>query len=681
MRTIGISRTPYLRTNHFSRKLSKCVYSFDLFDTVLSRKTGTPKGIFCIMRELLTKQAQLERTWIETFYDLRIQAEKTARENAAGEEISLMEIYQTMKENHPEIPAETLAELEMETERTYSFGIRETVNTIHFLLDLGKRVVFISDMYLPLPLIREMLHGISPRLSGLPVYLSSEEGVMKQTGNLFRHVLEKENLAPEELLHTGDNLWADQQVPEGLGIRTHAYTGSALLAPEKLMLIREDSLYAQLMCGASRFTRLTAHDSSDVYRTGATFSGPLFYTCVRPVLARATRMKKALVHFMARDGYVLKIIADEILSISHLPVRTSYFYASRETLIMPSIRNFSEPLLSTLQELLFLSPDETAKTLSEKLYLSQKALQEIRGGKQISENQKITKKELKKIFSRLVRSNHISSIQRICAEKRNLLLHYIKEQGFYNASNFIVDIGWTGNTQTALRNILDTIPISCETLLCFGCRQDSQTEKPFEFLTDLPISDLQRFSTCLELFCQADHGKTIGYERKNGRIHPLFRSVPPRYLDWPFERYYSGLRSFSRNFTLLLRDFDLDEAEAEPRLRKALLNILKRPPLYIAQSVGSILYTRGVLDGQPKEAAPPFTYKMLIRYFLHRNAEITNWYEGSLARSNFRLIRLNASFFQLIRKMTNALIWLKRDGIAATCREAIRQLKTIGKRG
>ena len=67
MRTIGISRTPYLRTNHFSRKLSKCVYSFDLFDTVLSRKTGTPKGIFCIMRELLTKQAQLEKNGSKHF--------------------------------------------------------------------------------------------------------------------------------------------------------------------------------------------------------------------------------------------------------------------------------------------------------------------------------------------------------------------------------------------------------------------------------------------------------------------------------------------------------------------------------------------------------------------------------------------------------------------------------------
>ena len=293
----------------------RTVYSFDLFDTVLSRKTGTPKGIFCIMRELLTKQKQQERTRIETFYDLRIQAEKTARENAAGEEISLMEISQTIKEKHTEIPAETLAELEMETERTYSFGIRETVNTLHFLLDLGKRIVFISDMYLPLPLIREMPHGTSPHLSGLPIYLSSEEGVMKQTGNLFRPVPEKENLVPEELPHTGDNVWADRQVQEGLGIRIHADTGSALLAPEKLMLIREDSLYAQLMCGASRFTRLTAHDTSDAYRTGATFSGPLLHPCVRPVLARAAGMKNSKIQFMARDGNVLKIVADEILSV------------------------------------------------------------------------------------------------------------------------------------------------------------------------------------------------------------------------------------------------------------------------------------------------------------------------------------------------------------------------------
>lgn len=228
---------------------------------------------------------------------------------------------------------------------------------------------------------------------------------------------------------------------------------------------------------------------------------------------------------------------------------------------------------------------------------------------------------------------------------------------------------------------MDTIPISCETLLCFGCRQDSQTEKPFEFLTDLPISDLQRFSTCLELFCQADHGKTIGYERKNGRIHPLFRSVPTQYLDWPFKRYYSGIRSFSRNFTLLLCDFDLNERESESRLRERLLIILKKPPLYIAQSIGRILYTHGVLDGKPKEAAPPFTCKTLMQYFLHRNAEITNWYEGSLVRSNLQLIRLNTTFFLLIRKMTNIFIWLKRDGIAATCREAIRQLKTMGRKG
>ena len=33
------------------------VYSFDLFDTVISRKTGTPKGIFCMM------QQKMQETW------------------------------------------------------------------------------------------------------------------------------------------------------------------------------------------------------------------------------------------------------------------------------------------------------------------------------------------------------------------------------------------------------------------------------------------------------------------------------------------------------------------------------------------------------------------------------------------------------------------------------------------
>ena len=287
-------------------------------------------------------------------------------------------------------------------------------------------------------------------------------------------------------------------------------------------------------------------------------------------------------------------------------------------------------------------------------------------------------KMLKKFFTFLSQNGGLRNLREEGEKSRNLFLKYLKENGFFHASNFVVDIGWFGKSLTALRELLDNIPVSCENILCFGDAREQQAPE-IEILTPLTPDEQYRFNPCLELFCRADHGKTIGYERKDGIIQPLFRSVPSQYLDWPFERYYSGLRSFSRNFTLLLRDFDLDEAESALRLRKALLNILKRPPLYIARSVGSILYTRGVPNGQPKEAAPPFTCKMLMQYFLHRNAEITSWYEGSLARSNFRLIRLNASFFLLIRKLTNVFIWLKRDGIAATCREAIRQLKTIGR--
>lgn len=658
----------------------RTVYSFDLFDTVLSRKTGTPKGIFCIMRELLTKQAQLEKKWIETFYDLRIQAEKTARENAAGEEISLMEIYQTMKENHPEIPAETLAELEMETEQTYSFGIRETVNTIHFLLDLGKRVVFISDMYLPLPLIREMLHGISPRLSGLPVYLSSEEGVMKQTGNLFRHVLEKENLAPEELLHTGDNLWADQQVPEGLGIRTHAYTGSALLAPEKLMLLREDSLYAQLMCGASRFTRLTAHDSSDIYRTGTTFSGPLFYTCVRPVLARAAGMKNTKIQFMARDGNVLKIVADEILSVHPLPVRTGYLHTSRETLFLPAIREVSEHMFQSLRNRLFFDSQETLRSLFRKLSLPEQAMREIADKTGIRTDQKLQKRQQEKLLRQLSRSRYGADIQTICRKKRLLLLEYLKENDFFHSANLLFDIGWSGESLKAFREILHDIPVVCAGILCFGAPLKAE-ETSVEYQTRLTSEELYHCNPALELFCQANHGRTVGYEAGEGTIHPILTPVSSRYLSWPFERYDAGLRDFSRNFTHLIQNLPEREMEMETSIRKNLLKILKNPPRFIADAVGRILYIQGFFDEEIREAAPPFTWKTLIQYLLCRDRNITSWYEGSLARSDLFFIRLNTTFFLLIRKMTNIFIWLKRDGIAATCREAIRQLKTMGRKG
>ena len=60
------------------------LYSFDVFDTVITRKTATPQGIWKLMqRELLRERAYvgIPEYVRKNFYDLRIRIERLVRVN------------------------------------------------------------------------------------------------------------------------------------------------------------------------------------------------------------------------------------------------------------------------------------------------------------------------------------------------------------------------------------------------------------------------------------------------------------------------------------------------------------------------------------------------------------------------------------------------------------------------
>lgn len=68
----------------------------------------------------------------------------------------------------------------------------------------GKRVVLVSDMLLPRRIVEKILseNGIAGYHA---LYLSSDIGVRKDTGELSRLMLERERITPDELLMVGDN--------------------------------------------------------------------------------------------------------------------------------------------------------------------------------------------------------------------------------------------------------------------------------------------------------------------------------------------------------------------------------------------------------------------------------------------------------------------------------------------
>lgn len=173
------------------------VISFDVFDTVLERKTGKPRSIF-----------KLQGT---TFLTLRVSAEWIARfigKILGKKEIKLHDIYRWLPQYDPEV------ELHHEYEK--SVCNKSLFNLIQELQSQSKEIIFVSDMYLPAEFISKLFEK---NLIATPyrLYVSSDVGTTKSLG-LFQHILSETGSDPSQIVHIGDNYQSDVLAPRRYGI-------------------------------------------------------------------------------------------------------------------------------------------------------------------------------------------------------------------------------------------------------------------------------------------------------------------------------------------------------------------------------------------------------------------------------------------------------------------------------
>ena len=96
-------------------------------------------------------------------------------------------------------------------------------NTVKKAGKAGKRVVIISDMYLSASTISTILTSCGYDLTGVNVYVSSEYGKTKRSGNLFREVLRVLREEGKHVLHIGDNYISDVLMPRKCGMKSFLY--------------------------------------------------------------------------------------------------------------------------------------------------------------------------------------------------------------------------------------------------------------------------------------------------------------------------------------------------------------------------------------------------------------------------------------------------------------------------
>lgn len=176
------------------------VISFDVFDTLLFRPFSSPEDLFYIVGQ---KLGYLD------FRRIRMEAERRAREicrrRKGHPEITLSDIYDWL-EREAGIPREEGMRAERETEEALCFANPYMLEVFRLLRQKGKRIIVLSDMYLPAETIGRMLEKCG--FEGMEgCFVSCEYGCSKSGGSLYGKI--GRILGPGRFVHVGDNPVSD----------------------------------------------------------------------------------------------------------------------------------------------------------------------------------------------------------------------------------------------------------------------------------------------------------------------------------------------------------------------------------------------------------------------------------------------------------------------------------------
>lgn len=626
------------------------VVSFDVFDTVLTRLTAQPTGIFSLMAQrMYDMEIGLSNDFIDYFCEYRIDAERKARSIRGRSEITIDEIYQQLSSAHKLDPkvANRLYWLEIEVEDANLVVVPMIAEFISQCRHRGKKVTFISDMYLSCKIVTRFLDHRGLISSYDSLYISSQYGVTKRDGGLFKLVLDREGCLPSEILHIGDNYESDIVSARRLGLRVHHFQVT-LLSRYETMLLGDGDLPGQIVAGTSRFSRLCEGLSGQsanhraLHRIGSAIAGPLFTIYVLWVGEMAKRYGVQRLYFVARDGQVLHEIACHALKDHGLELR--YLYGSRQAWHLPSITRIGE---RELEWMTVNDPHLTVRILAGRVLLDPIAVKSALSAVGIEKDLDVpfNEKEIRRLRAALTSGCFLADyIINNASSLREQALGYFRQEGLFEGVSWaLVDLGWFGNMQDSLQKILreadQTIKVRGFYFGLLKAQGTGELKHSFLFSAESIREELEigcGFMQMAELFACADHGSTIRYQNGKAGYQPVLKEMSPWIGNWGIEALRNGIIQFARNLPAV-------ELSSINGLRERLFAIMARfylcPKKEEAEALGEYRFSSDQGETFLRVFAPPLTLKSCLEYIcLFTGGEkfkITFWLHGSRVRSRF----------------------------------------------
>lgn len=510
------------------------IVSFDVFDTVVTRTVDSPADAFTIVEQRLIA---IHGHSAEGFAKAREQAELLARERAwlAGrEEINYSEIYDCLLLNFSSYAGvlNDAKKIEISVEKEVIIPVKEMKYLIDKLNELGKRIIFVSDMYLSQEFIGSILEKIGFRITD-NLYVSNELGYTKGSGQIWYSVKQKEGV-DLSYLHIGDDKWADVETPLKFGIKTVEF---AAYRTERRVADRfdKDLIPFSLMQRHTHLSLDTLHGNW-WGRQGRVLGAMVVYSFIKWLRNRVKDNSIKHVYFCARDGYLLKRAWDVLDSDRELKITSSYLYVSRKPL------NFSTGYLDS-------SPNKLSSTFCDFLTVTYRGIsfRKVVERLQIDQTPELlsdahqTFGDLDRIYDDWHdRANLIDFIQRNSAsiyEKSREIYEstseYFRQEGLFSIdSAAIVDLGWSGTLQVGINKLMNAQGIERKvTGFYYGLNTNAAGNRyragwmEAAFGSDYILFEDQAYLRnavdVLETLHSAPHGSVAGYQVEGRKWVPV----------------------------------------------------------------------------------------------------------------------------------------------------------------
>lgn len=469
------------------------VVAFDVFDTLLFRDTGSPSDLFVLMEQIgLAPQG---------FARKRREAEAMAR--TAGQEVTLAEIY----DQPPLQGIDPIAEFEAELR--VAVPNRLLLRTAKALHEQGKVLYAISDMYLSSQQVSALLEQCGfDFLNG--IYVSSEYGVQKRSGKLFRLFLEENNLTASQVLFVGNDPRVDIAGAVLAGIR------GVLVSPPHLSShypratdVRQGAFQA--------FVRNRLPEETELDILGFSVIGPLLTAFAIWLHKEFGESGKKRPVFLARDMYLVRQIYHTLYGEP-----TDYLKVSRRSLC-PAL--LQRPMNDEGLQLLADALPRQVMTIGQVLdYCGFDTSADLHGAN-VRQSVDLRTRPLSAAVKEQLLS--LAALSKTTAgatvrEQAELIRAYLRQNKLQEEPPVLVDIGSGGTTQHILENLCNVemqgVCLACDSRL----HQVLPEERAQAFLFHGNPAPLWYWvgQPMLERLISEPCGATAGYKERQGKVIP-----------------------------------------------------------------------------------------------------------------------------------------------------------------